>query len=74
MAKLLARFRWWLLSKGWPSYECEQCVGQEYYHGCYCAYYGAWCPAGPKDGTEPFSVWAGRWLYRKLYGEPYPRG
>lgn len=33
----------------YPSYECEQCVGQEPWRGCYCAYFG--CVA-PNKGCE----------------------
>ena len=36
-----------LYNWAWPSFECQQCVGQEYWQGCYCDYYGASCPGGP---------------------------
>ena len=33
----------------WPSYECQLCVGQEYWQGCECAYHGAVAPGfGPE--------------------------
>lgn len=40
-------FQGWLRRKLYPSYECEQCVGQDAWQGCYCAYYGA---PGPGEG------------------------
>jgi hypothetical protein len=30
----------WLYEKAWPFYKCAQCVGQEWWQPCYCAYYG----------------------------------
>lgn len=43
-------FRRWLRARLYPSYECEQCVGQEAWQGCYCAYYGA---TAPSEGPGP---------------------
>lgn len=28
----------------YPPYDCEQCVGQEPWQGCYCSYHGAVAP------------------------------
>ena len=61
------RIRKGAYNKLWPGYECEQCVGQEYWQGCYCAYYDAWCPAGPSG--EPWWVEPGRKLYEKIWGK-----
>jgi hypothetical protein len=33
----------------WPSYECECCVGQEAWQGCYCWHHGG---TGPGVGPE----------------------
>jgi len=53
------RVRAWL----WPSYECELCVGQEPWRGCWCAYHGA---PRPNEGPSRSRVWARelatRWL------------
>lgn len=51
--------RWWLYKLAWPSYDCEQCVGQDWWQGCYCAYYGA---SAPNCGPEWWRV-----LMRRLY-------
>lgn len=40
----------WLARLCYPSYECEQCVGQEYWQGCYCAYHGASAPCHGPEG------------------------
>jgi hypothetical protein len=37
-----------LFGLAWPTYECQSCVGQEWYHGCYCAYHNAFGPCDPK--------------------------
>lgn len=37
----------------WPGYECQQCVGQEYGQGCWCAYNGA---SSPGEGPEWWRV------------------
>lgn len=54
----------------WPSYNCRQCVGQEEWRGCYCAYYGA---PGPGEGPSGARVWARglaqRWLGLDERGE-----
>ena len=60
----------YLRDKLWPSYECDLCVGQEYWQGCYCAYYEAWDSSGLS--TPWWAEW-GRRLYRKVYGDVYPR-
>ena len=39
----------------WPPFECELCVGQEYWQGCYCAYHGATAPC------DPYVAWWRRW-------------
>ena len=45
----------------WPSYECELCVGQEYWRGCECAYRGDVAPGvGP---TRRHLFW--RWVWSK---------
>lgn len=45
----------------WPSYECQQCVGQEYWQGCQCAYYAA---SGPcKPATRWHLFW--RWVWER---------
>lgn len=51
------------MAKGWPSYACELCVGQEPQQGCYCAYYGASAPGCPPTRFQQF--W--RWLYDRIY-------
>lgn len=58
----------WAYVRLWPAYDCEQCVGQEYWQGCYCAYYGGWSPAGPR--ATPWWVEPGRRLYTKIWGDP----
>ena len=43
-------FRRALEAAAWPSYECEQCVGQEPSQGCYCAYHEGIAPGvGPEE-------------------------
>lgn len=37
---------WVIIRLLYPPYECEMCVGQEPWRGCYCAYYDAYGPAG----------------------------
>lgn len=40
-----------IYNAAYPTYECELCVGQEGWQGCYCAYHGAISPsAGPHTG------------------------
>ena len=58
--RIFRRPRYWLLARLWPSYECECCVGQEVWRGCYCAYYEA---EAPGQGNI---VWWRRWG-RKVY-------
>ncbi|AFU88080.1 hypothetical protein CcrColossus_gp210 [Caulobacter phage CcrColossus] len=36
----------WLDRLGWPSYDCEDCIGAGP-GPCYCAYYGGVAPGGP---------------------------
>lgn len=45
--RLPRRLYFWLRRMAWPLYECQLCVGQEYWQGCYCAYHGAIAPGGP---------------------------
>ena len=58
--------RAWLRRTGWPYYPCEQCVGQEPWQGCYCAYHDAYAPCSP---DMPRKAALARWLWRKLYGQ-----
>jgi hypothetical protein len=51
--------RGWLRTRLYPSYECEQCVGQEPWRGCYCSYYGA---TAPGEGPGPIRAWLRRAL------------
>jgi hypothetical protein len=47
----------------YPSYACEQCVGQEEWQGCYCAYYGAPAPnCGPSRLRHWLRTLADRYL------------
>jgi hypothetical protein len=59
--------KWRLKAIGWPSYSCQQCVGQDAWQGCYCAYYGA---VGPGDGN--LEAWRRlyRWLYTRVFADP----
>lgn len=42
------KFKWWLYHKAFGSYECYQCLGQEWWQGCHCQYYDATAPGkGP---------------------------
>jgi len=55
---LSLRFR--LQALAYPPYECECCVGQEPWRGCYCDYHGL---VGP--GAEP--EWWRRVLRKVIY-------
>jgi hypothetical protein len=52
MKEYLGLLRWRLFryfrDKGWPTYDCENCIGM-IEHGCYCAHEGATAP-----GVGPF--------------------
>lgn len=48
-----------LSARLYPSYECEQCVGQEPWLGCYCQHYGA---VAPGIGPEAWRAWLRRVL------------
>lgn len=54
---------WWLYSKAYPSFDCEDCVGMREY-GCYCAAMGSAAPGVGPTGTQRLALWA----YRKLQG------
>jgi hypothetical protein len=56
----------WLRKIGWPYYECECCVGQEWWQGCYCAYHDAYMPCWPH---VPRHARVARWLYTKLFSK-----
>lgn len=56
---LLWRVRSWL----YPSYECELCVGQEPWQGCYCAHHGAVAAGG--DGPGPIRRFF-RWALKRV--------
>jgi hypothetical protein len=59
----LTLFRWWVRRLLWPSYECELCVGQDAWQGCYCAYYGSPRPShGPSRARVIARGLATRWL------------
>lgn len=65
------RLRMRLLALGWPSYECELCVGQDPGIGCWCGYHGA---SAPGIGPEKWRVRLRkilRWIYR-LDPEDWP--
>lgn len=52
--------KWRIRSFLYPSFECEQCVGQD--HGCYCAYYEAVAPnCGPEKWRVVLRDLAYRW-------------
>jgi hypothetical protein len=55
--------RWRLRVFAFPCYECEHCVGQEPWHGCYCAYHGALSPC---NRSNPRFAWLRNYLQRKL--------
>lgn len=43
----LRSIRYAIRRAAWPVYECELCVGQDPWQGCYCAYYKSDRPGGP---------------------------
>lgn len=44
-----------LLSKvAWPAFDCTDCIGMRYPHGCQCAAYDCVAPCAP---PEPWRVW-----------------
>jgi hypothetical protein len=45
---------WRLKRLAWPYYACEQCVGQDPWQGCYCAYYDC---VRPNEGPETWRLW-----------------
>ena len=51
-----------LYALAWPAYECELCVGQEEWRGCYCAYHGASAPGG---GVRLRELMA-RWVWKRV--------
>lgn len=53
-----------LCNWAWPFYDCELCVGQEYWQGCYCAYYEA---DGPCSPYTPLWRMALRYLWNWMY-------
>lgn len=56
---LKRQVRVWL----YPYYDCQQCVGQEEWQGCYCAYYEAVAPnTGPEKWRIVLRKIAQRWL------------
>jgi hypothetical protein len=60
----MMNLRTWLYNKAYPGFECQQCVGQDYWQGCHCAYAGG---ISPGEGPGRYHL-ALRWLYGKLYG------
>jgi hypothetical protein len=54
MINALIRLRWRLRRLTWPVYDCEQCVGQDVWQGCYCDYHGG---VAPGVGPERWRVW-----------------
>lgn len=47
----------------YPGFDCEQCIGQDPWQGCYCAYYGATAPNyGPEPWRRLLRKAAERWL------------
>ena len=74
------QFLWAWRRLCWPSYECQLCVGQDWWQGCYCAYHEC---AGP-CAEPPRWMRLGRWLYAQaverldlsgsLSSEEKPRG
>lgn len=69
----LAPVRWvwgWLYHKGWPAYECIDCIGVGcgYYHACYCAHHDA---VGPCEEPGESHEWA-RWLHGFLFTQTSP--
>jgi hypothetical protein len=59
------KFRWWLKDRGWPTYECEDCIGMRD-HGCYCGYHGLYKPA---SNDVPLEGRVARWLYKLLWDD-----
>lgn len=55
----------WLHRVGWPTYDCEDCIGMQA-HGCYC--YGSDAVA-PCEGPRNHHLFA-RWLHGTLFGGP----
>lgn len=49
MKRLIARLRRFLYELAWPHYDCELCVGQDPWHGCWCSYHGAPVPGEPPE-------------------------
>ena len=46
--KWFRRFYWRLRSWAYPGFDCQSCVGQEPWQGCYCSYHGCVAPCtGP---------------------------
>jgi hypothetical protein len=36
---ILRRISYWVSRQAYPHYECECCIGQEWWRGCYCQYH-----------------------------------
>lgn len=51
---LRLRLYWKWRALLYPSYECTQCVGQDWWQGCYCQYHGG---IAPGIGPETWRVW-----------------
>lgn len=66
---MIWRFDRWLRAIGWPTYDCQLCVGQNHWDGCYCAYYNAYAPCGPEP---PAWVEVIRWLHGFLFFDLSP--
>lgn len=62
---------WAMYVVAFPRYECELCIGQEPWSGCYCAYHGAYYPGG---GDAPRWRRIARAAFLLLYREPGDRG
>lgn len=47
----------------YPNFDCQLCVGQHSWQGCYCAYHGAVAPAGENDQPRWYHLFA-RWILK----------
>lgn len=61
LQRVRSRIRWRLLALAYPTYDCQQCVGQEPWQGCYCAYHDCIAPCTQPTRWYRFL----QWLIRK---------
>lgn len=58
----MIRLRTWLKRIAYPPFECQQCVGQEYWQGCYCVYNDASAPGEGPTLKQALALKILRWL------------